>query len=346
MRRGILYRIAREQHCNVVAMAHHLDDLAETLMMSMLFGGKLRTMSPHYLNDAGDLRIIRPFAYARERQTRAFAVDSELPVIFENCPACFAKPQQRYAMKQMLAEQEKQHPRIFNSLLTAMRPLMASRPPDPGHSARRLAAPALVLEPMQRVGLAVPARDRKAEPRPTDRDVGPAAGAFRLEEFGDAAATAHRAPRPVGLFAQQLVAHSCVAVAKRAVFGHHGFWTAVAIQIGHLSDHCPAGVGVIHAHHPSSLALNCASGLENSPLVCLAQGRARVIADRANRHQCQHDRRPKNQDSDRHRVHDASSFTPKNLTIVCGVACAINDTQRSRIFPKRRFPVKSSPCFI
>jgi len=76
MRRGILYRVAREQGCNVVALAQHLDDLAETLMMSMLFGGKLRTMSPHYLNDAGDLRIIRPFAYARERQTRALR---ELP---------------------------------------------------------------------------------------------------------------------------------------------------------------------------------------------------------------------------------------------------------------------------
>ncbi|MHB1187113.1 ATP-binding protein [Thiobacillus sp.] len=129
MRRGILYRIAREQGCNVVALAQHLDDLAETLMMSMLFGGKLRTMSPHYLNDAGDLRIIRPFAYARERQTRAFAADAGLPVIFENCPACFAKPQQRYAMKQMLAEQEKTHPRIFNSLLTAMKPLMGEPPP-------------------------------------------------------------------------------------------------------------------------------------------------------------------------------------------------------------------------
>ena len=48
--------------------------------------------------------------------------------IFENRPACFAKPQQRYAMKQMLAEQEKQHPRIFSSLLTAMRPLMGEPP--------------------------------------------------------------------------------------------------------------------------------------------------------------------------------------------------------------------------
>lgn len=128
MRRGILYRVAREQGCNVVALAQHLDDLAETLMMSMFFGGKLRTMSPHYRNDAGDLRVIRPFVTVRERQTRAFATDAGLPVIFENCPACFAKPQQRYAMKQMLAEQEKLHPRLFNSLLTAMRPLMGKAP--------------------------------------------------------------------------------------------------------------------------------------------------------------------------------------------------------------------------
>jgi tRNA 2-thiocytidine biosynthesis protein TtcA len=127
MRRGILYRVARENDYNVLALAQHLDDLAETLMLSMFFGGKLRTMKAHYLNDAGDLRVIRPFAYVRERQTRAFAEAAGLPVIFENCPACFAKPQQRYAMKQLLAEQEQQHPKLFASLLTAMKPQMDGR---------------------------------------------------------------------------------------------------------------------------------------------------------------------------------------------------------------------------
>lgn len=128
MRRGILYRVARENGYNVLALAQHLDDLAETLMLSMFFGGKLRTMQAHYLNDAGDLRVIRPFVYVRERQTRAFAEAAGLPVIFENCPACFSKPQQRYAMKQMLAEQEKLHPKLFASLLTAMKPQMGIPP--------------------------------------------------------------------------------------------------------------------------------------------------------------------------------------------------------------------------
>lgn len=126
MRRGILYRVARENGYNVLALAQHLDDLAETFMMSAFFGGKLRTMQAHYVIDAGDLRVIRPFVYARERQTRDFAARSGLPVIFENCPACFSKPMQRYQMKLLLAEQEKQHPTLFASLLTAMRPLMGS----------------------------------------------------------------------------------------------------------------------------------------------------------------------------------------------------------------------------
>ena len=130
MRRGILYRTAREQHYNVLALAQHLDDFAETLMMSMFFGGKLRTMQAHYLIDAGDLRVIRPLVYARERQTRDFARNAGLPVISENCPACFAVPTQRFAMKQMLAEQEKLHPSLFASLMTAMKPLMGT-PPAP-----------------------------------------------------------------------------------------------------------------------------------------------------------------------------------------------------------------------
>ena len=135
MRRGILYRITREQGYNVLALAQHLDDLAESFLMSAFFGGKLRTMQAHYLNDAGDVRVIRPLAYARERQTRDFAVHAGLPVIHENCPACFSMPMQRFQMKGLLAEQEKLHPQLFANLLATMRPLMAVQtcpPPTPG----------------------------------------------------------------------------------------------------------------------------------------------------------------------------------------------------------------------
>ena len=128
MRRGILYRVARENRYNVLALAQHLDDLAETFLMNAFFGGKLRTMKPSYLNDAGDVRVIRPFAYVRERQTAAYAESAGLPVIPDNCPACFGDGAERNHMKQMLAQLEKDNTKLFPSLLRAMRPLMEETP--------------------------------------------------------------------------------------------------------------------------------------------------------------------------------------------------------------------------
>ncbi|MGH8771425.1 MAG: ATP-binding protein [Burkholderiales bacterium] len=124
MRRGMLYGACRREGYNVLALAQHLDDLAETFFMSALFGGRLRTMQAHYLNDEGDVRVIRPFIYVRERQAASFAKDAGLPVIPENCPACFAMPMQRWQLKQKLAQFEKENNKIFSNLLAAMRPLI------------------------------------------------------------------------------------------------------------------------------------------------------------------------------------------------------------------------------
>lgn len=128
MKRGIMYRLCREQGYNVLALAQHLDDLAESLLMSMFHGGQLRTMKAHYLNDAGDVRIIRPLVYCRERQTAAYADAADLPVVPDSCPACFSMPTRRDQMKTLLAEQEAGNPHIFASLLRAMRPLLREGP--------------------------------------------------------------------------------------------------------------------------------------------------------------------------------------------------------------------------
>ncbi|QKT03396.1 tRNA 2-thiocytidine biosynthesis protein TtcA [Ectothiorhodospiraceae bacterium 2226] len=125
MKRGAMYRVAREHGYNVLALAQHLDDLAESFLMSAFHGGKLGTMKAHYTVDAGDLRVIRPLAYVRERQTAAFAADAGLPVIGDNCPACFAMPTERAHIKGLLAQEEARHHGLFKSLLTAMQPLLA-----------------------------------------------------------------------------------------------------------------------------------------------------------------------------------------------------------------------------
>jgi len=93
-------------------------------MMSAFNAGQLRTMKAHYLNDDGDVRIIRPLVRVRESQTREFAEQANLPVIEDNCPACYAKPQAREQTKQLLLEQEKINPHLYANLWRAMQPLI------------------------------------------------------------------------------------------------------------------------------------------------------------------------------------------------------------------------------
>ena len=129
MKRGIMYTTARQEGFNVLALAQHLDDLAESFMMSAFHGGQLKTMKAHYVTDAKDLRVIRPLVYARERQTRDFAEQAKLPIIPESCPACFEMPTQRFYFKNLLAREEQQNPQLFKSLLATMRPLMSKGQP-------------------------------------------------------------------------------------------------------------------------------------------------------------------------------------------------------------------------
>jgi len=124
MRRGILYNAARREGYNVLALGQHLDDLAESFVMSAFHNGALRTMKAHYTNDNGDLRVIRPLVYVRERLMREYATLARLPVIDENCPACFEAPKERARVKLMLASQEHVHPNVFACLLRSMKPLM------------------------------------------------------------------------------------------------------------------------------------------------------------------------------------------------------------------------------
>jgi len=124
MKRGVLYNACRREGFNVLAMGQHLDDLAESFLMSAFHNGALRTMKAHYTNDTGDLRIIRPLVHVRERLCREYATVADLPIIDENCPACFEAPKERARVKIVLAEQEHLHPALFSSLQKAMKPLV------------------------------------------------------------------------------------------------------------------------------------------------------------------------------------------------------------------------------
>jgi tRNA(Ile)-lysidine synthase TilS/MesJ len=110
LKRGRLYATMRREGYNVLALGQHLDDLAESFLMAAFHNGFLRTMKAHSTPEQRDLRVIRPFVYTRERDLAAFAAQHGLPVIAENCPACFSAPKERARTKQLLAAQVRKTP--------------------------------------------------------------------------------------------------------------------------------------------------------------------------------------------------------------------------------------------
>ncbi|WP_172200882.1 tRNA 2-thiocytidine biosynthesis TtcA family protein [Campylobacter sp. RM16188] len=123
MRRGYLYTYALENGFNKIAIAHHLDDAAESFFMNFTYNGALRTLAPRYKAENG-LDIIRPLILVRERQIRDCAIKNELPIMNEeeSCPAKAyggKSPRARAETKAMLANLESENPKFFVSLKSA-----------------------------------------------------------------------------------------------------------------------------------------------------------------------------------------------------------------------------------
>jgi len=109
LRRGHLYRVAREEGCTAIALGHHMDDLLETFFLNLFHGGRLATMSPKLKNDAGDLLVLRPLVYAFEKDIARFAEAMRFPII--PCTLCGSQENlQRLAIRRMLAEWEQKAP--------------------------------------------------------------------------------------------------------------------------------------------------------------------------------------------------------------------------------------------
>ncbi|MDD7910470.1 tRNA 2-thiocytidine(32) synthetase TtcA [Pseudovibrio exalbescens] len=109
LRRGILYRIAREQGCEAIVLGHHRDDALETFFMNLFHGGRMASMPPKLVNDEGDLMVLRPLMYSSEADIEKFSKVMEFPII--PCNLCGSQDGlQRVEVKKMLQQWEKETP--------------------------------------------------------------------------------------------------------------------------------------------------------------------------------------------------------------------------------------------
>ena len=125
LRRGIIYRFAREQGYTKIALGHHRDDIIETLFLNMFYGGKLKAMPAKLLSDDGENVVIRPLAYCMESDIKAYAEAKAFPII--PCTLCGSQDNlQRQAIKQMLNEWNKQNPGRVETIFTSIQNIVPS----------------------------------------------------------------------------------------------------------------------------------------------------------------------------------------------------------------------------
>jgi tRNA 2-thiocytidine biosynthesis protein TtcA len=119
LRRGILYGAAQARGCTKIALGHHRDDLIESLLLSMLFSGKMRSMPPKLIADDGRNTVIRPLCYAAEKDIAEFAAAERFPII--PCDLCGSQENlQRKRVKRLLDELSREHAGVRSSLFAAM----------------------------------------------------------------------------------------------------------------------------------------------------------------------------------------------------------------------------------
>ena len=119
LRRGILYRVAREQGCAAIVLGHHMDDSLATFMMNLTHGGRLAAMPGKLLNDAGDVTVLRPLIETAESDLARYAAALDCPII--PCNLCGSQDGlERQRINAELREWEQTRPGTKASMLRAL----------------------------------------------------------------------------------------------------------------------------------------------------------------------------------------------------------------------------------
>jgi tRNA 2-thiocytidine biosynthesis protein TtcA len=129
LRRGILYRTAKELGCTKIALGHHREDILETFFLNMFYGGKLKAMPPKLVSDNGEHVVIRPMAYVREKDIVKYAKERDFPII--PCNLCGSQPNlQRAVVGRMIEDWDKKFPGRVETMFRSLQNIVPSHLAD------------------------------------------------------------------------------------------------------------------------------------------------------------------------------------------------------------------------
>ncbi len=130
LRRGALYRVAKEIGATKIALGHHRDDILETFFLNLFHGGRLKAMPPKLVSDDGQHIVIRPLAYCKEPDLEEYAKLRQFPII--PCNLCGSQDNlQRQVVKNMLQEWEKKFPGRLETMFASLQRTSPSHLLDP-----------------------------------------------------------------------------------------------------------------------------------------------------------------------------------------------------------------------
>lgn len=141
MRRGALYTVAEKLGATKIALGHHLDDAIETLFLNMFYSGRMASLPPVLLSNAGNVPIIRPLLYSTEADLRALVLSIGFKSVGCACPICPIHPEfdghddlKRIAMKKHIQNMAEKMPSFYESARAALKNLELTRFFDPRFS--------------------------------------------------------------------------------------------------------------------------------------------------------------------------------------------------------------------
>ncbi|HEY7759640.1 MAG TPA: tRNA 2-thiocytidine(32) synthetase TtcA [Burkholderiales bacterium] len=129
LRRGVIYRVAKEMGATRIALGHHRDDMLQTFFLNLFFAGRLKSMPPKLVSDDGQHIVIRPLAYVREQDLERYARIKGFPLV--PCDLCGSQDNlQRQQVKQMLRDWDKRFPGRIESMFRSLRNVVPSHLAD------------------------------------------------------------------------------------------------------------------------------------------------------------------------------------------------------------------------